>query len=457
MAAIDEAALAPERGVPHSLEAEAGGLGSLLLYPDRCDLVRGSLQAEDFYSAPYGMVYAAVLEMSDQRQPVDTLTLGEELTRRGQFDMVGGVAGLMELSAAVPNSANLEYYAQIVRDRAKQRRLLGAATEILEEAYRGERTADDLAEWAEHLVYQVNDLGSDRDAVSLKDALKGAVHALEQLQTRDTSGGITGIATDYHTLDQMLGGLHPSELIIVAGRPSMGKSTFVLNVLTRIGVEQERPCAMFSLEMSKENIAQNMLCAHSRLSAQKVRTGRLSSEEWGTLGLNVGTLSQAPIYIDDTPGIGLGELRGKCRRMKRAHGLDLVAVDYLQLMTAPTRGRDQNRQQEISEISRGLKALARELDVPLIALSQLNRGVEDRADHVPMLSDLRESGALEQDADVVMLLHRPDYYKEDDRPGEADVIVAKQRNGPTGKAALTFVKDQMRFENRSLHDERERP
>jgi replicative DNA helicase len=395
--------------------------------------------------------------MTDNRQPIDAVTLGEELTRRGQFDIVGGAVGLADLTAAVPNSANLEYYASIVRDRAKLRRLLRATTEILEEAYRGEQAADAVTDWAESQLLAVADFGSTHDTVSLKDAVTESLKALEQLASRDLHGGITGLPTDFHQLDQMLGGLHESELIIIAGRPSMGKSTFALNVLSRVGVEQERPCALFTLEMSKENIAQNMLCAHSRLPAQKVRTGRLSGDEYGVLGLSAGTLTQAPVFIDDTPGITLGELRGKCRRLQRAHGIELVAVDYLQLITGEMRGREINRQQEISEISRGLKHLARELKIPVIALSQLNRGVADRAGHRPMLSDLRESGAIEQDADVVLLLHRPEYYDENDSPGEAEIIIAKQRNGPTGTVRVTFIKDQMRFENTSLHDESERP
>jgi replicative DNA helicase len=457
MSAATVPATAPQRTPPHSLEAEAGVLGSLLLYPERADLVRGVLQAEDFYSAPYGVVFQAILEMSDKQQPIDTLTLGEELTRRGQFDMVGGAAGLAELSAAVPNSANLEYYAEIVRDRAKLRRLLAATTEILEEAYRGEREADGLTDWAEHTIYQVSETGSQRDAASLKDALKATWDALQRLHSRETKTEVTGLPTDYHQLDQLLGGLQKNELIIVAGRPSMGKSTLALNAMARIGVEQKRPCALFTLEMSKENIAQNMLCAHSRLSSQNVRLGRLRDEEWSKLHMSTDALSQAPVFIDDTPGISLGELRGKCRRLKRAHELELVIVDYLQLMTGPQRGRESNRQQEVSEISRGLKALARELEIPVVALSQLNRGVEDRTGHRPMMSDLRESGAIEQDADVIMLLHRPEYYNESEKPGIAEVIIAKQRNGPTGTVELTYIKEQMRFENLSARDETDRP
>lgn len=445
----------PDRALPHSLQAEEGVLGSLLLYPERLDLIRGILEDSDFYSEPYGMVFQAVSDLSDQSQPIDAVTLGEELTRRGQYDIVGGAAALASLSAAVPNSANLEYYAEIVRDKAKARRLIQVATEILEETYAGERNADDLAGWAEHEVMTVSERGARRDAASLKDSLKAAMTEIEALHSREDKGGVTGIATDFHRLDQLMGGLQRSELIIVAGRPSMGKSTFVLNILTKVGAEQHKPCVLFSLEMSKENIARNMLCAYSGLNSQRVRTGRLNKEEWVKLGMNVGALSEAPIFIDDTPGIGLPELRGKCRRLKRAHGIDLIVIDYLQLMTGPQRARDSSRQQEISEISRGLKALARELDVPLIALSQLNRSVEDRADHRPMLSDLRESGAIEQDADVVMLLHRPAYYTKDSEDKTATVIIAKQRNGPTDDVDLTFLADKMRFENQSLRNETE--
>ncbi|MBN1257557.1 MAG: replicative DNA helicase, partial [Planctomycetes bacterium] len=362
--------ISPERTIPHSLEAEAGVLGSLLIYPERIDLIRGVIEAGDYYSEAYGMVFQAIVDMCDAHQPVDSLTLAEELSRRGQYDIIGGDTGLAALAAAVPNSANLEFYAEIVRDRAKSRRLLRATTEIISEAHKCERAADDLTDWAEHIIYQVSDTGSQRDAVSLKDALKSTMAALEALHERDVSSGITGLATDYHQLDFMLGGLHQSELIIVAGRPSMGKSTLALNLLTHIGTQHKQPCALFTLEMSKENIAQNMLCAYGRLPAQKVRTGQLGGEQWAQLGLSIDSLSQAPIFIDDSPGISLGELRGKCRRLKRAHNIQLIAIDYLQLMSGPMHGRDSNRQQEISEISRGLKALARELEVPVIAVSQ---------------------------------------------------------------------------------------
>lgn len=444
-----------DKAVPHNLEAEAGVLGSLLLYPERLDLIRGMVNPEDFYSEQYKIIFSAIVEMSDASMPIDELTLKEELTKRGKLDIVGGVVTLSELTAAVPNSANLTYYAQIVREKAILRRLILVSTDILETAYTAEKPADEVLDWSEHQIYQVAERGALSEITTFKDVLRSAMEQLEQLAAREDTGPTTGVATEFHQLDQMTGGFHGSELIIVAGRPSMGKSTFVLNVLANVAIRQNKPCALFSIEMSKENIARNMLCSYGKFPGHNVRTGRLRSEEWERLGLVAGEMAKAPLFIDDTAAISLGELRGKCRRMKRQGGLELVAIDYLQLMQGPSRGREQNRQQEISEISRGLKALARELDVPVIALSQLNRGVEDRADHRPMLSDLRESGAIEQDADLVCLLHRPSYYTQDEEDKTAQVIIAKQRNGPTGTVELVFVNEQMRFENISTHGDEE--
>ncbi len=451
---LDTAAGA-EREMPHSLEAEGGVLGSLLLYPERTDLIRGVIEADDFFSQPYGKVFQALLDMTDQGQPVDVLTLREELSRRGQLDLVGGPAALAELTSGVPNSANLLYYAQLVRDKAKLRRLVRTATEVLEAAYKAERPADEVADWAEHLIFELGERGSLREAAPIQDVLKTAYHELEVLSQRDEGELTTGLATDYYELDRLLSGLQKSEFIVVAGRPSMGKSTLALNILHRVGVQQKVPSALFTLEMTKESIARNMLCASSRVDGARMRNGRLNEEDWTRLTRAADQLSQAPIFIDDTPSISLGELRGKCRRLHRQHQVGLVIIDYLQLMQGPPQGREINRQQEISDISRGLKAIARELDVPLVALSQLNRSVEGRADHKPILSDLRESGAIEQDADVVLLLHRPSYYNPDDEPGIAHVVVAKQRNGPTGEIQLQFQNEQMRFENLSAHQDDE--
>ncbi|MFH0910986.1 MAG: replicative DNA helicase [Planctomycetota bacterium] len=449
----ERTARASERQMPHNLEAEAGVLGCLLLYPDRADFIRGSLEADDFYSEPYGAVFQAILDMTDGGRPVDPLTLREELDRRQQLDLVGGAAAIAELSSSVPNSANLEYYADIVRNKAKLRRLIQATTELLEESYRAERSADDMADWAEHLIFEISERGARREAALLKDVVKAAYHELETLSQRGEKNLTTGLATDYHELDRLMAGLHKSEFIVIAGRPSMGKTTLALNLLARIGVEQKVPSALFTLEMSKENIARNMLCATSRVNGERMRSARLSQEDWGRLIMGSDRLSQAPVYIDDTPAITLGELRGKCRRLRRQRKVELVIVDYLQLMQGPGRAREPNRQQEISEISRGLKAIARELDIPVVALSQLNRAVEGRADHKPILSDLRESGAIEQDADVVLLLHRPSYYNEGEDEGLVQVIIAKQRNGPTGVIKLTFISEQLRFENLSAHAE----
>jgi replicative DNA helicase len=444
------------RTMPHNLEAEAGVLGSLMLFPERVDLIRGVIEPEDFYSQAYGIIFSALLDMTDQSRPVDELTMREELSKRDQLDIVGGPAVLAELTSSVPNSANLNYYADIVKEKAVLRKLISASTGILEESYTAQRPADEILDWSEHQIYQVAEHGSAREVFTFKEVAKTTMMQLEALAKREDDGSIVGVATDFHQLDHYTGGLHGSELVIIAARPSMGKSTFTLNLAANVAFEQKRPVAIFSLEMSKENIARNMMCAYAKIQGQNMRNGRLRDEEWSRLALAVGEMSEAPLYIDDTPAISLGELRGKCRRMKRRFGLDMVAIDYLQLMRGPSRGRDNNRQQEISEISRGLKELARELDVPVIALSQLNRGVEDRADHKPMLSDLRESGAIEQDADLVMLIHRPSYYTQDETDNTAQIIIAKQRNGPTGTVELVFIREQMRFENISLHTDDER-
>ncbi|MHC4870566.1 MAG: replicative DNA helicase [Planctomycetota bacterium] len=447
--------ISEERTIPHNLEAEAGVLGSLLLYPERLDIIRGLISDDDFYSEQYKIIFSALVDMSDASLPVDELTLKDHLTKKEQLDAAGGTLMLADLAGAVPNSANLSYYAQIVREKSVLRRLILASTEILDEAYSAGKPADEVLDWSEHQIYQIAEHGTSSEISSFKEILRSAMEQLEQLAAREDTGSTTGVATDFHQLDQMTGGFHGSELIIVAGRPSMGKSTFVLNILANVAIKQGKPCALFSIEMSKENIARNMLCSYGKFAGHNVRTGHLRGEEWERLGLVAGEMAKAPLFIDDTAAISLGELRGKCRRMKRQTGLELVAIDYLQLMQGPGRGREQNRQQEISEISRGLKALSRELDVPVIALSQLNRGVEDRADHKPMLSDLRESGAIEQDADLVCLLHRPSYYTQDEEDKTAQVIIAKQRNGPTGTVELIFINEQMRFENISTHGDDE--
>ncbi len=444
-----------EKRIPHNLEAEASVLGSLLLYPERLDIIRGLISPEDFYSEQYKVIFTAIVDMSDASEPIDDLTLKETLAKREQLDIAGGAVMLAELVSSVPNSSNLTYYSQIVKEKSVLRRLILASTEILEEAYAANKPAENVLDWAEHQIYQVAEQGAGADVSSFKEVIRSAMEQIEFLAAQDDNGPTTGVATEFHQLDQMTGGFHGSELIIIAGRPSMGKSTFALNILSNVAIKQGKPCALFSIEMSKENIARNMICSYGRFAGHNVRTGNLRAEEWERLGMVAGEMSKAPLFIDDTAAITLGELRGKCRRMKRQGGLELVAIDYLQLMQGPGRGREQNRQQEISEISRGLKALARELNVPVIALSQLNRGVEDRADHKPMLSDLRESGAIEQDADLVCLLHRPSYYTQDEEDKTAQVIIAKQRNGPTGTVELIFRNEQMRFENKSTHADEE--
>jgi len=452
MPVTEEAGFAPQQ-TPHSLEAEQAVLGGLLLAPDRFDLVDGRLHEDDFFARAHGAVFGAMCALRERGQPLDLLVLKEELERRGHLDLVGGNAGLAGLTEVVPTGAHVEYYANIVRERAVLRRLIAVSTEIIQKATASTEPAVDVLEFAEQSVFDVATRGTSGEAESIAQVLKDTWEKIERFQSGH--GQLTGLPTGYYELDERLTGLHSDELIIIAGRPSMGKSTFALNLLRHVGVEENRPVVLYTLEMSAENIVQNLLCAMARVDGQRMRKLTLSEEDRSHLVRASDMLHQAPIWIDDTPAIPLTELRGKTRRLKARHDVQLCIVDYLQLMMASGLAQKRSREQEISEISRGLKALAKELQIPVIALSQLNRKAEGRTDNRPILSDLRESGAIEQDADVVMLLHRPDYYDENEAPGQAEVIVAKQRNGPTGTVNLAFIGNQLRFENLSVRSSAE--
>ena len=432
-----------ERIPPQNLEAEMAVLGSMLLEEDALVVAAELLEADAFYKDAHRQIFTAVVELYKRHVPVDLVTLTDELTRRGIVEEVGGASYLTTLTSVVPTAANVEHYCHIVKSRAILRALIKASTAIAGECYEDVTDPDLLLDKAEQRIFEIASKKLKRDASSLKELIKSSIETIDALYQR--KGVITGLPTGYRELDQMLAGLQPSDLVIVAGRPAMGKSSFAFCMAEHVAMDAKIPVAVFSLEMSKEHLVQRMLCAHARINAHNVRTGMLSSSDWPKLTQAAGKLSEAPIFIDDTPGISILELRAKARRLRSRHRIGMLILDYLQLMEEPTRS--ENRQQEISVISRNLKALARELDVPVVAISQLSRAPERRETFRPRLSDLRESGAIEQDADVVLLLFREEYYTPtEENQGVAEVIIGKQRNGPTGTIKLAFIKEYTRFE-----------
>ncbi|MFW5856520.1 MAG: replicative DNA helicase [Planctomycetota bacterium] len=444
-----------DRLPPQNLDAEMGVLGSMLLLNDVINVVTPILQKEDFYLNKHQVLYEVITNLYDKQQRVDLLIIKSYLESQNLLETVDGVDYLKEVISSVPGPANAEIYAEAVKEKAVSRHLIVTATDMIKRGYDPSEEATGLLDWAETEIMKVAERTIRNEAQNIEKVLHDLVARIDAM---DPGGNmITGVPTGYSKLDELTSGFQPGELIILAARPSMGKSTLGLNILEHVGIREGRACVMFTCEMSQMMVAQALVCSVANIRGNDLRRGFLSGDDHRRMTDACTQLSASPIFIDDTPSIELRELRAKSRRLKLHKNLEMVMVDYLQLMRGPRDAARESRQREIAEISRGLKALARELNIPVVALCQLNRAVEDRQGNRPRMSDLRESGALEQDADVVLLLHRPEYYREDDRPGEADVIIAKQRNGPTGKAALTFVKDQMRFENRSLHDERERP
>ena len=403
-----------------------------------------------FYDDPHQKIFSAIQALFEKNQAVDLVTVTEELRKRKQLEEVGGASYLTTLTAAVPTAVNVEHYAQIVKEKALLRRLISTAGQILQETYEPDSEVAVLVDRAEQLIFEISQHHIEGKFVPLKDVIRTSIETIDQLYQRKEH--VTGLSTGFKELDIKTAGLQPSDLIIVAGRPSMGKSAFVSSLCEHIAVELKKPLAFFSLEMSKEQLVQRMLCSHARVNAQSVRTGYLSHQDWPKLTAAAGKLSEAPIFIDDSPSLTALELRAKARRLKGQHNIQMVVVDYLQLMQG--FARSENRQQEISEISRSLKALARELRVPVIAVSQLSRAVESRTGNRPQLSDLRESGAIEQDADVVVFLFREEYYHPtDENRNRAEAIIAKQRNGPTGSIDLVFLKEWTRFDNPEFHRE----
>jgi len=438
---------------PQSIEAEQAVLGGLLLDNSTWDSIADRLRAEDFYRRDHQQIFAAIAELSARSEPSDAVTLAEYLAAKGLADETGGLAYLAGLARDTPTAANIRAYADIVRERSLLRQLIRVSGEVAASAYESEgRTAVELVDEAERRVFEIAEQGRRTGSgfVPLHDILGATIDRLDLLQ--QTQGQLTGVSTGYHDLDRMTAGLQPGDLIIVAGRPSMGKTTLALNIAENAAIGASTPVAVFSMEMSRDQLAMRMISSLGRVDQSHLRTGNFGDEDWARINGAIAQMKTAPIYIDDSGALTPTEVRARARRLKREKGgLGLIVVDYLQLMQVP--GTKENRATEISEISRSLKALAKELRVPVIALSQLNRSVEQRTDKKPVMSDLRESGAIEQDADLIVLIYREEVYEpETARKGIADIIIAKQRNGPTGEVHLTFLGKYTRFENLATGD-----
>ena len=436
------------RSMPESAEGEAAVLGSMIVDPVCISEVVEKLRCEDFYRVENRIIFDAIVALYEKNKGigVDGLLIRDELTNCKQLEEAGGLEYLSRVAESVPSSANVMYYVSIVKDKSLLREMIGVAGEILEDGFNGFGGVAEKLDLAEQRIFAVTDKRISQNAVPLKDLVMRSYELIE----KRSGSGITGLATGYHSLDQLTCGLQNGEMIIVAGRPSMGKTSLALNIAENLGVVEKMPVALFSLEMGRQQLAERFLCSISRIDAQLVRKGMLETEHYQILVESCGKLSDAPIYIDDTPSLTPLELRAKARRLKSQHGIRCVIVDYLQLMSCGD-SRIESRQQEITLISRYIKALARELDCPVVVLSQLNRSPEGREGHKPRMSDLRESGSIEQDADVVILLHREDYYHQGEenyeRNNAAELIIAKQRNGPTGNVELRFMDKYARFEN----------
>lgn len=435
-----------ERIPPQNIEAEQAVLGAMLIKKEAVIEAMEILRPEDFYRDAHRVVFEAIMAVFQNDSAVDMITVTEQLKKSDLLDKAGGVAGVTALANAVPTAANVVYHAKIVREKAELRELINAGSEITGWAFEDSDDVDAVMDKAEKRILEVTARENSADFTSMKDIV---ISVFKQIEERSTNkGGLTGVASGFTDLDRLTSGFQPSDLILVAARPSMGKTAFTLNIASYVAVHLDKPVAFFSLEMSKEQLAQRMLCSEGGVDSQRLRNGDMKDEDWEHVIAAADRLTYAPIFIDDTPGITVMELRSKARRIKAEHGLSMVIIDYLQLMSGKGSKNGDNRQQEISEISRSLKALARELKVPVIALSQLSRSVESRQVKRPMLSDLRESGSLEQDADIVMFLYREDYYdKETEQQNVTEVIVAKHRNGPIDTVRLYFDKEFTRFAN----------
>lgn len=442
MPAMEDAVL--KRILPHSTEAEQSVIGSMIM--DREAIVAASeiIGVEDFYNKQYGVIFESMIELNDEGKPVDLVTLQDRLKEKDVPPEVSSLEFVRELITAVPTSANIRHYAGIVAEKSTLRKLIRLNEEIANTCYAGKENLEFILEDTEKRVFELVQKRNTGEFTPIRQVVMDAMDRIERASKN--KGAVTGIATGFIDLDYRTAGMQPSDLILIAARPSMGKTAFVLNIAEYVAFKLGKTVAVFSLEMSKEQLVNRLFSMESKVDSQHIRTGQLSDQEWEKLIASAGIIGRSNLIIDDTPGITVPELRSKCRKYKLEHGLSMVIIDYLQLMNGS--GRTDSRQQEISEISRSLKALARELDVPVLALSQLSRAVEQRPDHRPMLSDLRESGAIEQDADVVMFIYREDYYKRDaERNDVAEIIIAKQRNGPIGTVELAYLPNYTKFAN----------
>jgi len=432
---------------PHDDDAELAVISSMLFDRDALVAAYELVHADDFYRPDYKAVYEAMVELFVTGKPVDLVTLKSKLEEQGTFDRIGGRDTLAMIAGSVSTAVNVKHYAQIVSEKTTLRRLIKAANDIAGASYEGTHSIDDIMSQAEKQLIDISQNRNTSEFTHVHDALVANVEQLEE--TFRHGDKITGLPTGFVDLDHKMSGLHPSDLILFAARPSMGKTVFGLNIAQHVAVRHNVPVAIFSLEMSTSQVINRMLCAGASVEANKLRTGQLDRNDWSNITQAIGPLSEAPIYVDDTPGISPAEVRAKCRKLKLEKGLGLILIDYIQLMTGGPGKRSESRQQEVSEISRTLKGIARELNVPVIALAQLSRACEQRADHHPMLSDLRESGAIEQDADLVGFIYRDEYYNPDttEKKGVAEIIIAKQRNGETGTVELSFQGQFVRFGN----------
>lgn len=440
---VEEALL--KRILPHSMEAEQSVIGSMIMDREAIVVASEIVLGDDFYNKQYGILFDTMVELNDEGKPVDLVTLQDRLKEKDVPPEVSSLEFIRDLITAVPTSANIKYYANIVAEKSTLRRLIRLNEEIANTCYVGKENLEDILADTEKRVFDLVQRRNTGEFVPIRQVVMNAMDNIEKASRN--KGNVTGVATGFLDLDYRTAGMQPSDLILVAARPSMGKTAFVLNIAQYVAFKQNKTVAIFSLEMSKEQLVNRLFSMESKVDSQHLRTGNLSDAEWEKLIESAGVIGKSNLIIDDTPGISISEMRSKCRKYKLEHNLEMIIIDYLQLMSGNGKSTD-SRQQEISDISRSLKALARELHVPVIALSQLSRAVEQRPDHRPMLSDLRESGAIEQDADVVMFIYRDDYYNKDtEKKGIAEIIIAKQRNGPIGTVELVWLPDFTKFAN----------
>jgi replicative DNA helicase len=431
---------------PHSVESEQSILGSILLDKDAMITVSETIKPDDFYKEAHKIMYECMIKLSNKGEPIDLITLTEELRKQGHLDDVGGISYITSLSTIVPTTSNVKYYADIVKEKSVLRKLIKASNDIINLGYDGSTKIEDVLDRAEKKIFDISQEKASDDFKSINSVLMDAYDMIEYLYTNKTE--MTGITTGFTDLNKKMNGLQRTDLILIAARPAMGKTAFSLNLVQNAALKGNASVAVFSLEMSKDQLVQRMLSSQSNVELKKLKTGKLAENDWPRIIDAMAVLSNAKIHIDDTPGIKISELRSKCRKLKIEQGLDLILIDYLQLMEG--EGNNESRQQEISKISRSLKIIAKELNCPVVALSQLSRAPEQRADHRPMLSDLRESGAIEQDADIVMFLYRDEYYHPDsDRKNIGEVIIAKNRHGETGAVELVWLGEVQKFADKS--------